>query len=56
MIQSNNKIDKLFMKPMSYCFQAVCRSSILKPPQTMEDPIKLIIEMQTRESKIVYHS
>ena len=56
MIQNNNTIDKHCMKPMSYCFQAGCRSSILKPPQTMEGHIKLIIEMQTRESKIVYHS
>ena len=36
-IQGNNPIDKHFMKPIPYCFNAMYWSSILKPPQTLED-------------------
>ena len=57
MIPGNNTIGKHFMKPMPYCFDAMCWSSILKPSQTLEGTIELIIGMflQLRESKIVYH-
>ena len=57
MIQGNNTIGKHFMKPMPYCYDAMCWSSILKLSQTLEDAIKLIIKMflQLRKSKIVYH-
>ena len=56
MIQGNKKIGKHFMKHMPYCFQAMCWSSILKPPQTPEDAIEVIIDMflQLKESKIVH--
>ena len=42
---------------MPYYFQAMFWNSILKPPQTLEDAIELIIEMfvQLTESKIFYH-
>ena len=56
MIQDNNTIDKHFMKPLPHCSQAMCWSSILKPPQMIEDAIELIeMFLQLRESKIVYH-
>ena len=54
MMQGNNTICKHFTKAMPYCFQVMCWSYILQPPQMLEDPIKLIIEMflPLRESKI----
>ena len=45
MIQGNNMIVKHFINPMPYCFQAICWSSILRQPQTLEVAISLIIEM-----------
>ena len=57
MIQGNSTIGKDSVKHMLYCFQAMYWSSNLKPLETLEDAIELIIEMylQLREAKIVYH-